>query len=168
MTSMPASRNARAITLAPRSWPSSPGLATSTRIFRSAGIWVDSTKPKIYHGDTEALRDAFLSEIPSGARDQYRHHDPLFSTAEVKPWLSAPALRTSSDPSLRSRFQKSPFSVPPCLRGRVSVFWKLQAPPQVPAGIAAIRMPVQGELLNIFRPGQGALAVLPLDGGAHA
>src|SRR5690348_7353018 len=29
---MPASRRARAITLAPRSWPSSPGLATSTRI----------------------------------------------------------------------------------------------------------------------------------------
>src|SRR5579864_7553620 len=36
MTSMPASRNARAITLAPRSWPSRPGLATSTRILGSA------------------------------------------------------------------------------------------------------------------------------------
>src|SRR5581483_4136518 len=33
MTSIPASRRARAITLAPRSWPSRPGLATSTRIF---------------------------------------------------------------------------------------------------------------------------------------
>src|ERR1700756_1819625 len=32
MTSMPASRSARAMTLAPRSWPSRPGLATSTRI----------------------------------------------------------------------------------------------------------------------------------------
>src|SRR5579864_316198 len=32
MTSMPASRRARAITLAPRSCPSNPGLATSTRI----------------------------------------------------------------------------------------------------------------------------------------
>src|SRR5204862_7906393 len=31
MTSMPASRRARATSLAPRSWPSSPGLATSTR-----------------------------------------------------------------------------------------------------------------------------------------
>src|SRR5882762_11849030 len=30
---MPASRNARAMTLAPRSWPSSPGLAINTRIF---------------------------------------------------------------------------------------------------------------------------------------
>src|SRR5882757_9340815 len=33
MTSMPASRSARAITFAPRSWPSSPGLAINTRIF---------------------------------------------------------------------------------------------------------------------------------------
>src|SRR5207249_1541348 len=33
MTSMPASRSARAITLAPRSWPSSPGLAITTLIF---------------------------------------------------------------------------------------------------------------------------------------
>ena len=32
-TSIPASRSARAITLAPRSWPSSPGFATKTRIF---------------------------------------------------------------------------------------------------------------------------------------
>src|SRR4051794_18326545 len=31
---MPASRNARAITFAPRSCPSRPGFATSTRIFR--------------------------------------------------------------------------------------------------------------------------------------
>src|SRR5580658_3365541 len=38
MTSIPASRSARAITFAPRSWPSSPGLAISTRIFFS-GIW---------------------------------------------------------------------------------------------------------------------------------
>src|SRR5689334_7857346 len=36
MTSMPASRSARAITLAPRSCPSRPGLATSTRILTSA------------------------------------------------------------------------------------------------------------------------------------
>src|SRR5476651_1645404 len=35
---MPASRRARAITLAPRSWPSSPGFATSTRILRSLVI----------------------------------------------------------------------------------------------------------------------------------
>src|SRR4029434_4149565 len=34
MTSIPASRRARAITLAPRSWPSRPGLAMTTRVFR--------------------------------------------------------------------------------------------------------------------------------------
>src|SRR3990172_3891253 len=36
MPSMPASRRARATTLAPRSWPSSPTFPTSTRIRRSA------------------------------------------------------------------------------------------------------------------------------------
>ena len=36
MTSMPASRSARAMILAPRSWPSRPGLATTTRILRPA------------------------------------------------------------------------------------------------------------------------------------
>src|SRR5919109_992029 len=36
MTSMPASRSARAMIFAPRSCPSSPGLATTTRILRSA------------------------------------------------------------------------------------------------------------------------------------
>src|SRR6202012_4006559 len=35
MTSMPASRSARAMILAPRSCPSSPGLATTTRILRA-------------------------------------------------------------------------------------------------------------------------------------
>src|SRR5215218_4154860 len=35
MTSMPASRSARAMILAPRSWPSRPGLATTTRILRA-------------------------------------------------------------------------------------------------------------------------------------
>src|SRR5688500_5171866 len=34
MTSIPASRRARAMILAPRSWPSRPGFATTTRIFR--------------------------------------------------------------------------------------------------------------------------------------
>src|SRR5437764_581150 len=32
---MPASRNARAMIFAPRSWPSRPGLATTTRILRA-------------------------------------------------------------------------------------------------------------------------------------
>src|SRR6185436_15484625 len=36
MTSIPASRSARATTLAPRSWPSRPGFAMTTRMGRSA------------------------------------------------------------------------------------------------------------------------------------
>src|SRR3954453_8752686 len=38
MTSMPASRSARAMIFAPRSWPSGPGLATTTRVLRSAAM----------------------------------------------------------------------------------------------------------------------------------
>src|SRR5881227_2180830 len=38
MTSIPASRSARAMILAPRSCPSRPGLATTTRILRSEAI----------------------------------------------------------------------------------------------------------------------------------
>src|SRR5262245_60275639 len=40
MTSMPASRSARRMTLTPRSWPSSPGFARSTRMGR--GCWIGS------------------------------------------------------------------------------------------------------------------------------
>src|SRR5216117_3749032 len=35
MTSIPASRSARAMIFAPRSWPSRPGFAITTRIFRA-------------------------------------------------------------------------------------------------------------------------------------
>src|ERR1041384_4475279 len=48
MTSIPASRRARAMTLAPRSCPSRPGLATSTRILCSA---------MQHHLNTERTRD---------------------------------------------------------------------------------------------------------------
>src|SRR6266568_7448859 len=40
MTSMPASRSARATTLAPRSWPSRPGLAMTTRMGAEPVSWV--------------------------------------------------------------------------------------------------------------------------------
>src|SRR5918912_1297705 len=46
MTSIPASRSARAMTFAPRSWPSSPGLATRTRIFLSLiSLHEDAERP---------------------------------------------------------------------------------------------------------------------------
>src|SRR5690242_6659651 len=57
MTSMPASRSARAMTFAPRSWPSRPGLAMSTRIF--------------FSGIPQRPSEAFSSvcEILSASRD---------------------------------------------------------------------------------------------------
>src|ERR1700682_2644115 len=54
MTSMPASRSARAITLAPRSCPSSPGFATNTRIGRVSSMW----QPLFY--DPECLSYLFF------------------------------------------------------------------------------------------------------------
>src|SRR3954447_16236468 len=44
MTSMPASRRARAMILAPRSWPSRPGLATTTRILRAVAVVIGAGK----------------------------------------------------------------------------------------------------------------------------
>src|SRR4029453_10701120 len=51
MTSMPASRRARAMTLAPRSWPSRPGLAISTRILFSGILFCVPLQAKVKSGD---------------------------------------------------------------------------------------------------------------------
>src|SRR5947208_14182586 len=48
MTSMPASRRARATTFAPRSCPSKPGFAIRTRIF--LGIGTTSVKERLLQG----------------------------------------------------------------------------------------------------------------------
>src|SRR3954452_1698764 len=45
MTSMPASRRARAMILAPRSCPSRPGLATTTRILRAVAASICGGNP---------------------------------------------------------------------------------------------------------------------------
>src|SRR6185369_582153 len=76
---MPASRSARAMTLAPRSWPSSPGLATRTLIFRldircglKGGLFVDSVNV--------SERRADLAErcINSNCVDRRRHRVLVF------------------------------------------------------------------------------------------
>src|SRR4030095_6988663 len=51
MTSMPAARRARAMTLAPRSWPSRPGLAISTRILFSGILFCVLLQAKVKSGD---------------------------------------------------------------------------------------------------------------------
>src|SRR5918994_726949 len=45
MTSIPASRRARAMIFAPRSWPSSPGFATTTLIFPPVDTWAIVSLP---------------------------------------------------------------------------------------------------------------------------
>src|SRR5688500_16828225 len=62
MTSMPASRRARAMIFAPRSCPSSPGLATTTRILRAVGLGAGMRPPAV----TAAAGRARI--MPIGAR----------------------------------------------------------------------------------------------------
>src|SRR5208283_5400591 len=85
MTSIPASRNARATTLAPRSWPSNPGFAMSTRIgvffaTRAFAIvdrpltWVDkkSFGPRFSEAE-EQVEEEVAGQDPRN--DPGRHHD---------------------------------------------------------------------------------------------
>src|SRR5262249_7688913 len=104
MTSMPASRRARAITLAPRSCPSSPGLATRTRIFSATIVGIRTQLE--------------LGRIPGAG----------------------------SRPSDGS--------------GRLYV----QAPPQIPAGNAAVRLPALGNFLHLGGGGKLDLSLLPCTG----
>src|SRR5215472_12947063 len=98
MTSMPASRSARAITLAPRSWPSRPGLAISTRIgrdMRAGSVSVDD-RDRIAHAEPVARQrpgmDAELARpaardrgedprSPLGRLGVEAHHDAAFTGA---------------------------------------------------------------------------------------
>src|SRR5215213_4900649 len=56
MTSIPASRNARAMIFAPRSCPSSPGLATTTRIFLFVAVDISGRGRLIVHVRTRRAR----------------------------------------------------------------------------------------------------------------
>src|SRR3954467_6718724 len=87
MTSMPASRSARAMIFAPRSWPSRPGLATTTRIFfpedgaadiasfatdRPARSALDSTKARPGRARPLADRDLEVHPGVDGADELVR------------------------------------------------------------------------------------------------
>src|SRR5919202_6234165 len=69
MTSMPASRSARAMILAPRSWPSRPGFATTTRIFLLMGArdYPVDGEPEQEHQRAEAEERA---RVGAGARER--------------------------------------------------------------------------------------------------
>src|SRR3712207_1406164 len=73
---MPASRNARATTFAPRSWPSSPGFATSTRIWRCSFIalplWL-----ALHQLDEDAVGGARRDECDGATRRRVVDADSL-------------------------------------------------------------------------------------------
>src|SRR5215831_12917862 len=58
MTSNPSSRSARAMILAPRSWPSRPGFATRILIFRLSAIFLQK-RDELFR-----LRDGLVRESP--------------------------------------------------------------------------------------------------------
>src|SRR5512136_706867 len=82
MTSNPASRSARATTFAPRSWPSRPGLATSTLSFllmyilRAVHQQFRSERRRLFIGPKDLRhRRADLAERTAGAGglENHRH-----------------------------------------------------------------------------------------------
>src|SRR5215831_5331389 len=66
MTSMPASRSARAMTLAPRSCPSSPGFAITTRSFRTSALLPSALVPC-------ALNDRYLFVLAPHIAERVAH-----------------------------------------------------------------------------------------------
>src|SRR6266436_5463265 len=67
---MPASRKQRATILAPRSWPSSPTLATSTRIGLCAITPLSPRPPPSYLGSAAAARPPPASARPGSQRGE--------------------------------------------------------------------------------------------------
>src|SRR6185436_17805057 len=94
---MPASRSARAITFAPRSWPSSPGLAMMTRIFTDTCYLIPDTCLSDYRrflGFAPDLTQGVAHLPHRGIRphgvDEQRHRvgrpaRPLFQRVEGRP-----------------------------------------------------------------------------------
>src|SRR2546427_10565166 len=117
MTSKPASRSARATILAPRSCPSRPGLATTSRIFRSlrsgavrARAWPAQSLGEVRKGGGAPLRGT--SRPPAGSF--------------VRPWLPehrADAVRGAHDlfPVPRDLFPVEPLPVVRPSRDEVQV-----------------------------------------------
>src|SRR4029079_17954519 len=76
---MPASRRDAATTLAPRSWPSSPGLPTSTRILRSMHPLNPDSSERVRRlviltkHAPQLADDPPFRAVAVGAADQVRH-----------------------------------------------------------------------------------------------
>src|SRR5216117_2716149 len=83
MTSIPASRRARATILAPRSWPSNPGLATTTRTLRS--VMAGSLRSLIELGRPAGERTAKLLAHVHDLGPITEHRLPVEALAVVRP-----------------------------------------------------------------------------------
>src|SRR6185436_20084277 len=75
---MPASRSARAMILAPRSCPSRPGFATTTRILRSA------MAASLWRAERERPGTDERAVVGAGARAEARPHEPAVRTARLQ------------------------------------------------------------------------------------
>src|SRR5712692_3963516 len=95
MTSMPASRRARATIRAPRSWPSSPTLATTTRIGTASppGICTDLSRVRLVGSPhmTTATEQRPAPQPPSEEAEEWRTAQSQFDQAAgiigLEPWL---------------------------------------------------------------------------------
>src|SRR4051812_19465297 len=96
MTSMPASCRARAMILAPRSWPSRPGFATTTRIFllamRARKLPADTTRglrvvrpDAPVHGDAEQEHQRAEQEQGAAVRAGVRQRGPTVRLGGLGP-----------------------------------------------------------------------------------
>src|SRR6516225_1615031 len=98
MTSIPASRRARAMTLAPRSCPSRPGLATSTRILRVSDIWL-----LILAEQRNSNQHSAVSIQPCKCTEAIKNSGDVYEA------LAARALAFRFPPRLRVSVVDSPF-----------------------------------------------------------
>src|SRR5919112_4960796 len=75
MTSIPASRSALAMIFAPLSWPSRPGLATTTRILRFDGAPIGADPTRSAHLDRHAhvgRMDVAVDDVGAPALERAR------------------------------------------------------------------------------------------------
>jgi uncharacterized membrane-anchored protein len=110
MTSMPASRSAAATTFAPLSWPSRPGLATSTRIGRIGdkasgaaedaallladtgaasvvvGVGMHATLDEFLDRRRSGLASTYLTRLKVGERLVDASALPTLYSGRVRPW----------------------------------------------------------------------------------
>src|SRR3954454_7763889 len=90
MTSMPASRSARAMIFAPRSWPSRPGFATRILSFRSATFRSHDHVLRVRRMRPAVDAAVYPLDLEACSLDQRNHFVPEIVTNEVPRIHGAP------------------------------------------------------------------------------